>query len=885
MLRKNLFVAMLILTATILAWGADDRSLTIRSKSTGSERRVALVIGNSSYPDAPLKNPVNDADAMVAALKETGFEVVVRKNADRRAMFSAIKEFSQKLKKSDIGLFYYAGHGVQVDSANYLLPTDLRNNDLQDADDLRRDAVALNDLMERMRDAGTRNIVILDACRDNPFLAKLSRGGSRGLAKVVTAANSSILYSTDPGNTASDGSGGDNGIFTKHLVSTIRKEGLELVDVMREVSSSVDRETSGAQRPIFDGVLSAKFYFRPQPEVVAKLVEPTTIGVDPKAIEFKYWEGAEKANTVSAYKKYLKKYPDGDFADIAIEKLQLLEAAEAKARESSKSEIDLRAAAAEKEHLAKERQEQERQAKERQEQERRVRDLEAKFLQAEERARQIEEKAAKALKAQESENATVLASLIKREKEREQADSERIKRERTAAERAEAERVEKERVRAEKAKKELQLEQAKLKELQQEMQKGTYTDPKTGLIWLRDGYAAAYKMDWTTANDWVKKQEFAGYKGWRLPTRDELQAFIKRGGKNPSAWLNANGFKHVQPAEYWTADVNWRSGNLSVYVDLSNAEEGEFKQNFVGFHVWPVLDAKKAVAAFGSDVPLAEIAKKIVAETDREVHTDLKTGLMWLRNGNLAGSKMEWRQAESWTKTLNVAGYGDWRLPTKDELLSLVKNGAKKPSAWLNANGFINVQPAEYWTSEISRRYGTAIYVDLGNGDEADIQADKYFFYVLPVLDVKKAAEQFRERSAPTATAEKIYTDPETGLMWTQDANLAKKKLDRSDAVKWVKRLSYGGFTGWRLPTIEELHAFAKKAGAKPFEGLSAKGFYNVMDSYYWSSDTFPFGSGVSMFHGGIEKQFPAQVPNYIWPVRDGKGNSSLTDQVIGGGK
>ncbi|NJD90564.1 MAG: caspase family protein [Geobacter sp.] len=347
MFRRNLFVAVLVLTASILAWGAEDRSLTIRSKSAAIERRVALVIGNSSYADAPLKNPVNDADAMVAALKETGFEVVVRKNADRRAMFTAIKEFGQKLKKSDIGLFYYAGHGVQIDSANYLLPTDLRNSDLQDSDDLRRDAVALNDLMERMRDAGTRNIVILDACRDNPFLAKLSRGGSRGLAKIVTAANTSILYSTDPGNTASDGASGDNGVFTKHLVSTIRKDGLELVDVMREVSLSVDRETAGAQRPVFDGVLSTKFFFRPQQEMVAKLVAPPpSIGVDPKAIELRYWESAEQTRTISAYKKYLKKYPDGEFADMAIEKVQIMEAAEVKAKESVRSDVDQKAALA-----------------------------------------------------------------------------------------------------------------------------------------------------------------------------------------------------------------------------------------------------------------------------------------------------------------------------------------------------------------------------------------------------------------------------------------------------------------------------------------------------------------------------------------------------------
>ncbi|NJD90349.1 MAG: DUF1566 domain-containing protein, partial [Geobacter sp.] len=569
-----------------------------------------------------------------------------------------------------------------------------------------------------------------------------------------------------------------------------------------------------------------------------------------------------------------------------------------------------------KERLAKERQEQERLAKERQEQERRVRELEAKFLQAEERAkrveekaakalkaqeleraavlaqaeeraRQIEERAAKALKAQEGENAAALAAVIKREKEREQAENERLKRERSEAERVEAERVEKERLRAEKAKKELEFEQAKLKELQKEMQKGVYTDPKTGLVWLRDGHVAGYKMDWATANDWVKKQNFAGYKGWRLPTRDELMSLAKQGEKRPFAWLNANGFKNVQSAEYWTSDVNWRNGQFAIYVDLSNGEEGEFKQSFVGFHVWPVLDAKKAVAAADADVPVSEIIRKIAGETDREVYTDQKTGLMWVRNGNLADRKMDWRQSLNWMKSAKISGYEGWRFPTRNELLALVKGGAKRPAEWLNANGFHNVQSAEYWTSDFVQRNMAAYYVDLGNGDVADINPERYFFYVLPVLDVKTAVEQFRDRPKPTTVAEKIYTDPETGLMWTQDANIARKKLDRADAAKWVGGLTYGGLKGWRLPTLAELQDIARKGGDKPFEGLKSNGFSNVMEAYYWAIDTFPWASGVSMFNGGIEKQFPGQVPNYVWPVRDGKGDKvkDMFSPNFGGGR
>lgn len=309
-----------------------SRSLAVRTKPVATDqRRVALIIGNSSYFDAPLKNPVNDADAMASALRDTGFDVTVLKNADRRKMFTSVREFSEKLKRSDVGLFYYAGHGVQIESANYLLPVDLKGSDLQVADDLRYSAFPLNELMDRMRDASTSNIIILDACRDNPFLAKLSRGGSRGLAKVNTPASTSILYSTDPGNTASDGVSGDNGVFTNRLVESIHKSGLELVEVMREVAINVSQDTNGSQRPIFDGVLSSKFYFR-APDASAKQspniesATPSATTVDPKALEMRYWDSAEKSGNSYDYQSYLKKFPSGEFAELAKNRLEQIKA-------------------------------------------------------------------------------------------------------------------------------------------------------------------------------------------------------------------------------------------------------------------------------------------------------------------------------------------------------------------------------------------------------------------------------------------------------------------------------------------------------------------------------------------------------------------------------
>ncbi len=319
-----------------------NRSLAVRQKPVvAAERRVALIIGNSSYLEAALKNPVNDADAMASVLRDTGFDVIVYKNADRRKMFAAVKEFGLKLKKSDVGLFYYAGHGVQIDSANYLLPVDLKGSDLQDADDLRHSAFPLNELMDRMRDASTNNIIVLDACRDNPFLARLSRSSSKGLSKITTPASTSILYSTDPGNTASDGVSGDNGVFTNRLVEAIHKSGLELVEVMREVAVNVSKDTNGAQRPIFDGVLSNKFYFRPSDasgKPAATEQAQSSLTVDPKVLEMRYWESAEKSGNPYDYQSYLKKYPSGDFAELARNRIEQINAK--KAQDNAKAERD-----------------------------------------------------------------------------------------------------------------------------------------------------------------------------------------------------------------------------------------------------------------------------------------------------------------------------------------------------------------------------------------------------------------------------------------------------------------------------------------------------------------------------------------------------------------
>lgn len=164
---------------------------------SATEQRTALVIGNSTYSTGPLKNPVNDASDMAKALQKTGFKVTLKKNANLREMTEAIEEFGNTLKKGGVGLFYYAGHGVQVGGVNYLLPIGVRINK---EGDVRFETVDAGRVLAEMENANNGlNIVILDACRDNPF-GRGIRSSSRGLAIVSNApAGTFISYSTGAG--------------------------------------------------------------------------------------------------------------------------------------------------------------------------------------------------------------------------------------------------------------------------------------------------------------------------------------------------------------------------------------------------------------------------------------------------------------------------------------------------------------------------------------------------------------------------------------------------------------------------------------------------------------------------------------------------------------
>ena len=224
--------------------------------SSGSIRR-ALVIGNAKYEQAPLRNPVNDAEDMSRALRRMGFKVDLLRDSTHREMEYRIEEFARHLRRGGIGLLYYAGHGVQLQGQNYLVPVDAR---LEGAADVKYRTVHLGWVLDQLDDArNDLNIVILDACRNNPFMRSW-RSSQRGLAVVQAARGTLIAYSTSPGDVALDGDG-RNGTFTKHLLAQITTPSLPVEQVFKQTRVGVMQETNGQQVPWESSSLLGDFFF------------------------------------------------------------------------------------------------------------------------------------------------------------------------------------------------------------------------------------------------------------------------------------------------------------------------------------------------------------------------------------------------------------------------------------------------------------------------------------------------------------------------------------------------------------------------------------------------------------------------------------------------
>ena len=279
--------------------------------------RTALVVGNSRYKDVPLKNPANDAGAMAEDLKKLGFNVVSQLDADRIAMENAIRSYGEQLAKSrGVGLFYYAGHGLQVSWRNFLVPVDAS---LGRADDIPRQTVDLAAMLGGIGKAGNAmNIVILDACRDNPFGGDLKSG--KGLSQMDAPIGTLLAYATAPGNVASDGSG-SNGLYTENLLREVRSPEAKIEDVFKRVRLAVRRASQGQQIPWESTSLEEDFYFIP-PVSLKKLSEGEL--ERQFAEEAAQWERTQQSGRIAAVEDYLKRYPSGRFSELAQVRLDRL---------------------------------------------------------------------------------------------------------------------------------------------------------------------------------------------------------------------------------------------------------------------------------------------------------------------------------------------------------------------------------------------------------------------------------------------------------------------------------------------------------------------------------------------------------------------------------
>lgn len=310
-----------IILINLLAWSSvafaqTDRQL-VRDGPSQTEKRIALVIGNGAYTAAPpLKNPPNDARDMAATLKALGFDVTSGINVNQRNFKQLIREFGQKLKAGGSGLFYYAGHGVQSKGHNYLIPVDA---DITSEAEVEDSGVDVGLVLNFMDDAQNGlNIVILDACRNNPF-ARSFRSASNGLAQVDAPTGTLIAYATAPGSVASDGTD-QNGLYTSELLKQMRVPGQSATDMFMRVRAEVMKKTDKKQVPWEASSLVGAFYFSSQPKSSDGKPTgetPTMPKLDASAFELSYWETVKNSTDPADFKAYLAKYPTGQFAELA----------------------------------------------------------------------------------------------------------------------------------------------------------------------------------------------------------------------------------------------------------------------------------------------------------------------------------------------------------------------------------------------------------------------------------------------------------------------------------------------------------------------------------------------------------------------------------------
>jgi uncharacterized caspase-like protein len=305
-----------------------------------ADKRVAFVVGNSAYKSvALLPNPAGDAKAIAQVLRNVGFDVVEGTNLTRDKMADKLIEFGRRAQGADVAVFFYAGHGISLDGVNYLLPVDA---DLKSPADVKLGApISVDAALEQTMGEAKVRLVFLDACRDNPFAAKIQAAKSTrsvtatsGLAEMKPSEGSLIAFATGPNQTALDGEVGGHSPFTRALITNITRPGVEIQQAMTRVRAQVNDETNKAQLPWDHTSLTGEVYLNPpaapsDKAAAAPAATPASTRVASASptdnVEIEFWRSVKDSSKVEELQAYLAKYPTGIFAPLAQARIQTLQ--------------------------------------------------------------------------------------------------------------------------------------------------------------------------------------------------------------------------------------------------------------------------------------------------------------------------------------------------------------------------------------------------------------------------------------------------------------------------------------------------------------------------------------------------------------------------------
>ncbi len=312
-----MFRTMLVVMAALLGLVVGG----IPAETRAATQRHALVIGNDNYQHVErLQNSRSDARAVASALEQSGFRVSVHTDLDLSGLKGALRTFKAQVNGGDEAVFFFAGHGVEIDGVSYLMPTDIKD---ESSDQVKDDSVSLNRVLDDLKEKRARfSLAIIDACRNNPFQSKgRSIGGGRGLVAPPVSTGQMVLYSAGAGQLALDTLGPRdpvrNGVFTRVLLREMVKPGVEVGEVMRSVREEVAalaKSVGREQVPALYDQRLGQFFFRAPVAAVPTAPQVQSPGIDP---ESRFWDSAQRSNKREAYEAYLADYPAGRYAALA----------------------------------------------------------------------------------------------------------------------------------------------------------------------------------------------------------------------------------------------------------------------------------------------------------------------------------------------------------------------------------------------------------------------------------------------------------------------------------------------------------------------------------------------------------------------------------------